>query len=204
MLYSFNPFVLLFFLLSLTSCVSYKISTEEINLKIQEPKGEVCVEKAHWLYQIIPRHRSRIKWYDLGHWTTWAILGNDDGGLFGEGHPHPYEASSRNSVGKALKWGLRNPMHNFCYYVIGTAYWTNSEFTLFEISSKNCRFFQYHPRASRVFASKGTGLLITLHGWKPFVSLRLRYSKKYKGDFYLGWRYRGNFGIKFVPWTRSK
>jgi len=179
----------------LMGCAPYKVPTTAVQQNEETP---------HWLYNIIPRHRCQIKWYDLGHWTTWALLGNDDGGIFGEDDPNPYHPCTPNSCRKALCWCARNPLHNFCYYLIGSAYCQNSELTLVEISRERRAVLTYYPLAWRNFASEdGAGFLVALHGWKPYVSLRLLYTPKYKGDFYFGWRDRGNFGIKFVPWTRT-
>lgn len=176
----------------LNGCAPYKVPTESFKAV------------PHPLYKTIPRHRSQIQWYDGLHWTTWALFGNDDGGLFGENHPHPYKPKQEANGFKALQWGFRNPLHNFCHYVIGTAYCQNSEFLLFELSHERIAFLTYKPNATRIYASKGTGFYAALHGWKPFISLRVRYSESKKGEIYFGWRNRGNFGIKFVPWTRTQ
>lgn len=170
-----------------------------------EQMGKIQDEASrHWLYQYIPRHRSLIPWWALSHWCTWAFLGNDDDGLFGEGHHALYwKASEPSSCKKALLWFLRNPLHNFTFYVIGSAWTENSEVTLVKIAADQSEFFTYSPRAKTIFFSENSSLFIGLHGWKPFISLRILYSNQARGDFFVGWRERGNFGIKCIPITTS-
>lgn len=182
-------------LILLSGCASYKVPTTEV----AHPETAQAP-----IYEIIPRHRSQIEWYDGGHWVTWALLGNDDGGVFGEDNPHPYSPHIPNKGRKAISWGIRNPLHNFCYYVIGSAHRQNSEYTLFELSPEKVGFFKYNPSGYRVFASRKGGVLLAFHGGKPFISLKIPYTPSFHGEFYLGWRYRGNFGMKFRPWTRTK
>lgn len=182
-------------LLFLWGCAPYKVPTTEV--------ASPATIDAH-LYKIIPRHRCQIEWYDFGHWTTWTLFGNDDGGIFGEDDPSPYCPEYPYGGGKAVSWWLRNPLHNFCYYVIGNATRNNSELALLALSPKGIEFFRYTPAGYRVFAHRKGGLLIALHGGKPLISLKIPYGPAYRGEFYIGWRYRGNFGIKFRPWTRNK
>jgi len=194
-------------LLVLPGCASYKVATQDIALPQQvEISDEEIVPtkeaRAHWLYSVIPRHRSQIRWYDVGHWCTWALFGNDDDGIFGE--DAGYRQGLPNDGSKALAWGLRNPFHNLCFYVIGSAHRSNSEFTILEITSKKLRLLQYHPVADRTYASKGSSFLLALHGGKPFASLRLAYTDEHTSDIYLGWRHRGNFGAKCLPWAKRK
>lgn len=153
------------------------------------------------LYDFIPRHRSQIEWYDLGHWTTWMLFGNDDDGIFGEGREAQYLVTKKANVGKALRWQLRNPLHNFCFYVIGSAYRENSEITLLEISPERfCCLKETWPPKN--FPSQRSCFFFALHGGKPFIAFQLVYSKTYRAEFYLGWRDRGNFGLKFLPFKK--
>lgn len=75
---------------------------------------------------------------------------------------------------RTLKWHLRNPFHNFTFYVIGIA---DKEFT-----------------RTGCFREQGWTWAVCRHGWLrlPFISYR-------RGGFtfYCGWRDRGNFGFKF-------
>jgi hypothetical protein len=152
---------------------------------------------------MIPRHRRQIKWFDIGHRLTWMLFGNDDDGIFGEGPNGLYKLDEPPSCVKACQWIGRNPLHNFCFYVIGTAYTTNSEFALIKLGKKEGRFCSYKKQAEGN-KGKGSFFFLGFHGWKPYIFLRLLYSQKYKGQCYLGWRERGNFGIMFLPLTTVK
>ncbi len=70
---------------------------------------------------------------------------------------------------RKILWFIRNPFHNFTFYWIGMA-------------GK-----PYLRRCNEVFSSVGKWNIIL-----PFISYN---SKKVK--WYIGWRERGNFGIKF-------
>lgn len=150
----------------------------------------------HELYRVIPAHRSQIAWYDVGRWTTWALFGNDDDGIFGERMIRPF-SDDRNFM-TALQWTLRNPLHNFCFYVIGSADCTNSAWKVLEITPEHTTTFGYQPVADTVFAGKHSSLLLAFHGGKPFLSICWEWSQHHQTKFYLGWRCRGNFGIKCV------
>lgn len=169
--------------------IPYKISNDAL--------GEETAH--HCLYDIVPRHRCQIEWYDLPHWIMWGLFGNDDDGLFGEGPHAHYRSEEPPSFTKALCWQTRNPLHNFCFYVIGSANRENSEYTLIEITPCHFRLCAYDPIAKTVFPSKNSCFYLGLHGCKPFISIRLRWTEKKSTDFYCGWRERGNFGLKFVP-----
>lgn len=194
----------------LCGCCSYKIPTEEWVLQQpcsqEDPRlWEQKLKAArHPLYAIIPRHRSQIRWYDVGHWTTWMLFGNDEAGLFGEDNPVPFLIDHPVSYSKAVRWSVRNPLHNLTFYVLGSAYVQNSRVTLVEISNEGICTFQYMPAAPCKFIRERQGFLIALHGWKPFICLKVTYSDFHEGMSYIGWRDRGNLGVKFVPWTRTK
>lgn len=174
------------------------MSEKELDL-YQEYQQVAC---KHWLYRIIPRHRSQLYWYDFGHWMTWALFGNDDAGIFSEGHVPLYLPDKPVSFYKCLAWMLRNPLHNFCYYVIGTHGLPCDEFTLLKIHRKKIEWLTYKPVAKTVFAGRYTSFYLGFHGGKPLISLRLSYGHKWKSDFYIGWRETGSFGIKCLPLTK--
>ena len=98
-------------------CASYKISTREISQTLDQDSKRLAApdcfdvnENAafdHPLYNIIPRHRSQIRWYDAGHWTTWMLFGNDDDGIFGEARKKPYKPDQPPGFQKALVWFCR-------------------------------------------------------------------------------------------------
>lgn len=193
-------------------CVSYRYPT---NVYYAPPSITITEEEHiqyeseqknalnHWLYRIIPRHRSQIRWYDLGHWFMWALFGNDDAGIFAEAHLPLFNRDQPICLCKSLMWMLRNPLHNFCYYVIGSAACPNDELTLLKINRKQVEFMKYHPVARTVFAGRYTSFYVGLHNGKPLISLRLAYGPKWKSDFYIGWRDKGNFGIKILPLTKN-
>jgi hypothetical protein len=90
--------------------------------------------------------------------------------------PDWYRPGSRH---RRWLWQLRNPLHNFTFYVIGVA---DRAFT------RTGR----HPE--HVFAPDGGwNWAVTRLGWVrlPFVSFNGERCR-----FYLGWRERGNFGGK--------
>lgn len=165
--------------------------------KIPEGSENQQLAAAHYLYTIVPRQRSQIQWYDFGRWTLWAVVGNDDDGIFGERVAgfHPELAPS---MGRALLWTLRNPLHNFCFYVIGSADRINNALKLLEITPEGVTALDYQSEADTVFAGKHSSFLLALHGGKPFFSFCWEWSQSHKTRFYLGWRCRGNFGAKCV------
>lgn len=181
---------------TLSGCCSYRVPTavfkeESVETSIQHQALD------HWLYEVIPRHRCQIQWYDVGHWCSWMLFGNDDDGIFGEEITAHYHPEWPISFKKACGWTFRNPFHNFCWYVIGSAYRENSEFTFLKMSKYHFSCLQYHSKATVNFPSKNSCLFLALHGGKPFLSCRWAYSKTGKLEFYLGWRCRGNFGLAF-------
>ena len=105
-------------------------------------------------------------------WNPLWWLGNVD-------DPKPPDWYRPGSTGRRWLWQLRNPLHNFTFYVIGVA---DKPFT------RSGKF----PQA--VFAPDGGwNWAVTKHSCVrlPFVS----YNGE-RGRFYLGWRERGNFGGK--------
>lgn len=199
------------YLILFSGCAPYKhpvsdyVKFPHLALTAEETRYfEESQQKAasHWLYRIIPRHRSQIYWYDLGHWLAWACFGNDEHGLFGEAHLPLFNPQQSIGIGKAFAWTLRNPLHNFCYYVIGSAGRINDEFTILKMNRKSIQTFQYSPVAKTVFGGRFTSFYFGVHNYKPLISIRLAYGSCWKSDFYIGWRDQGNFGIKFLPLTK--
>jgi hypothetical protein len=90
--------------------------------------------------------------------------------------PADYRPHDHNRV---HKWYLRNPGHNFDFYVIGIA-----DKTFRRVG--RCPGQVYNPR-------QGWNLAVCKYKWLrlPFVSYRREPFK-----FYIGWRERGNFGIE--------
>lgn len=194
-----------------SSCSTYKHATQSY---YKPPNSCITYEEwslydqhqaqaaSHWLYHLIPRHRSQIRWFDVGHWVTWGLFGNDDDGIFGEANVPLFRPDKNASLGKGIAWMLRNPLHNFCFYVIGNAGAPTDEWTLLKINSKKVEFFTYKHQADTVFAGRYSSFFLGLHNGLPLISLRVAYGHFWKSDFYIGWRERGNFGIKFLPLTK--
>lgn len=177
-------------LLLMTGCVSYKVPTESF---INE-QGTNEQALSHWLYAVVPRHSSQIHWYDAGHWLSWSLFGNDDDGIFGE--ECDYKPDLSIGIAKASHWYLRNPFHNFCFYVIGSASRDNPEFLLLKLTNQGVDGWHYNSPSN--FGNKGTSFMTALHGGKPFISLRIAWTPNKISEFYLGWRERGNFGAKCI------
>lgn len=108
----------------------------------------------------------------LQKWNPLWWFGNAD-------DPVPPDWYRPGSICRRPLWQLRNPLHNFSFYVIGVA---DRPFT------RSGKF----PEA--VFAQDGGwNWAVTRCGWLrlPFLSF---YGARVR--FYLGWRERGNFGGK--------
>ena len=209
-------FLMMITLYFLMGCTPYKKSTLALSKDLLlDINGRTCTlanEQGlqHPLYAIIPRHRSQIQWYAVGHWTTWAFFGNDDDGIFGETSKNEKLKAKPIGYQRAFAWWLRNPLHNFCYYVIGTAYRTNSQLVLIRVVNGrefiigkywSCPMMSPH-------AKRGSSFYLGLHGWKPFISFyqtyQIRGSKvPYKSDFYVGWRRHGSFGLKCIIFSKQ-
>lgn len=193
-----------------TSCCPYKIPTDYF--KQFPPRNDRgCSEEAienkrialdHPIYSIVPRHRCQIRWYDLGHWCAWILLGNEEDGVFGE--EVGYQLGRPVSMGKYCSFGCRNPLHNFTSYVIGSKDRAHSAFIILQLAHGKVKFLCYEPIAKTVFPCHSTCFYVALHGWKPFVSFRCQYSRSYRSDFYAGWRCNGGFGLKVRPISKMK
>lgn len=193
-------------LLSLISILTpYNIPTEAF--AVRDSQGQLrphqVVAAQHPLYHVIPRHRSQIACHDILRWMLWTLFGNDDDGIFGEESAR-FQPDVEPSLAKAIAWNLRNPLHNFCFYIIGSAESVNSAFTLLEVSAKGVKAYTYEPEATTVFAGEQSSLYLALHGGKPFVSICWNWNDSMQSKFYLGWRCRGNFGAKLILWGHQK
>ncbi len=188
---NFKNSLALFFLAGIlfNSCSNKATETNQIPPKLlvscHLPSSPITAPSQHWLYRLIPRERASIRWYEVGKWPLWMLFGNDDDGIFGERSGMPAYENRSASVGTAIRWWLRNPLHNFCFYVIGTADQANSRRILCQWSRREKRVLEPNPC-----------FLVALHGGKPFICIRWPYNAKRKGELYIGWRERGNFGIK--------
>lgn len=155
----------------------------------------------HWLYDWIPVHRDDLSWTEPHKAVLWALFGNDDDGIFGEG-PHSGrdwldDWGSEISLKRFAAWQLRNPLHNFMFYAIGRAGTPNlPSYTILEIGGEGCHFMKRRTHGY-VFPQHANCLYVGLHGWLPFVSIRAGYGLPRRLDMYIGWRERGNFGTAF-------
>lgn len=161
--------------------------------------------KKHWLYDMIPAHRRELKPKDPKYWL-WALFGNDDDGIFGEGPKSglnwlwkwgdtpEIDASGEvisNEPGElSLKrfgaWQLRNPLHNLFFYVLGSA--DREEHTKKEILLLGNRYDN---------AVSPADFALLLHDEKPFLSFRVPWGAQKYLQVYAGWRERGNLGFAF-------
>lgn len=155
------------------------------------------------LYAIIPAHQSCIAPGDVQSWMLWALFGNDDDGIYGEGPKAHFCEDEPNTTDKFWRWWRRNPLHNFTFYVIGSADRFNSAFALLKVGDRgSCIFYpQYHPTE---YPFDHIGLYLALHGGKPFLSLRFPWTRHRSFNFYCGWRCRGNFGMVLHPFKRTR
>ena len=188
-----------------TSCASYKVPSSSFS---RERTGEQaahysCVEQRalqHPLYRVIPRHRSQVHWFDVARWITWGLWGNDDNGIFGESQRVPY--STNIHTGTCALWATRNPLHNFSFYVIGSAHWEHHyNAILFSASGEGVRAF---ARGKEAVFDSDNAFKIAFNDFKPFIALQFAHFKNKRFQFYAGWRERGNLGFKLRPWANAK
>lgn len=135
----------------------------------------------------------------MGGWILWALFGNDDDGIYGEGPHAHFRVCRPNTTQKFIAWWLRNPLHNFTFYVIGSADRRNSAFTLLKCSDRGFTLCSKEKRKTTEYPFDYGGFYFALHGGKPFISVRIPWSPTRGVAFYCGWRCRGNFGIAFNP-----
>lgn len=178
---------------TLNSCMPYKKPTlSYLDVSSPEHKKEALHSP---IYKWIPRKAEQIYFFDLPHWFAWALFGNEDDGIFGEETMlYPDEKADFKQFSY---WSfIRNPLHNFTFYIIGTAYLDNDQLTLLQLSTAGFDSLSYRKKDKRVFTEENTGLFLALNGFKPFFSLHLTEPVDFKT--YAGWRERGNFGLKLT------
>jgi hypothetical protein len=186
-----------------TGCVSYKHpSSSYISMPRNDVNDHLRFEASvNYLYNIIPRNSEQIRFYDIPHWTTWAILGNQEDGIFGEDQDSLY--STNLNTWTAIKWGTRNPFHNFCFHVppFGTKdVKFDHHMTLVNISSDENYFLRFGKDDARTFGKGKAGFVLGFYPL-PFVSLRIPYFppfEKNRLEFYIGKRPHG-LGLKLLP-----
>jgi len=89
-----------------------------------------------------------------------------------------------NDKHRVTKWYWRNPFHNLFFYVIGLG---DKTFKREGIAPESV----FHPQG-------GWNWAVSKYGWwrLPFVSYEGKQGKSV--HFYIGWRNRGNFGVKLT------
>jgi hypothetical protein len=120
----------------------------------------------------VVRHTAKPPQGGTQKWNPIWWFGNAD-------DPQPPDWYRPGSRGRATLWQLRNPLHNFTFYVIGVA---------------DEDFLRYGSEPGDVFSRDGGwNWAVIQRGWLrlPFVSYQGR-----RVQFYALWRERGNFGLK--------
>lgn len=178
----------------------------------------------HWLYRIIPENRQALSIKQPWKWVTWALLGNDDDGIFGEGPSSGTKwrlrwggtaekvndfSPGKISFNRFLAWQLRNPLHNFTFYVIGFAWVKNIPLIqLALITTKQASFIQKlrsrhaeiteenkNLKVASIFPmGEDSGIYLGIH-MLPCCSFRLNLRSWKRLEGYIGWRTEGNFGL---------
>jgi hypothetical protein len=189
-----NRFCAVLVLFLLCGCVAGEpVMPEEIQA-VRETASESPI------YRFVPRYREEIAWYDVPRWITWAMFGNEKDGIFGEDANPPYSKSA--DFGTFVSWTVRNPMSNFCFYVIGSADWkTHHSYSLIRGDESGAHFFG-PDRKPAVFGKGSTAFNFAFNDYKPFLSLKFPLSNHHQSDFYFGWRPDGSFGIKLRPYVK--
>lgn len=136
----------------------------------------------HWLYSYIPASRAGARGW---RWLTWALFGNDDGGLFGERDAWGlFLLPEERTLKVALRWWLRNPLHNLFFYVL--RWFADPVFVVFEYPPAR----GFYRRAPTNWIAAGPQFVLTL---RPlFVSWRV-----FGFEGYAGWRREGALGFAF-------
>ena len=106
---------IVFTLLFLPACMPYKRSTASyLNENSPAHKQEALQSP---IYDWVPRKAEQIYFFDLPHWLAWAFLGNEDDGIFGE--ETKLYLKEEADFEHFTYWSvIRNPLHNFTFYII--------------------------------------------------------------------------------------
>jgi hypothetical protein len=184
-------------MLLFSSC-AYRVPTTAYGPKPDDPfyaARQKAVESP--IYKYIPRNRDQLPLLDL-RWLTWCVGGNENDGIFGE-HAGTAPFSTNINFGTYCRWSiLRNPLHNFDFYVIGSADWKRHyNFSLLSAGG---------AKPVRAFSNTGK----RQRGDRPFFDLGFNDFKPYLNfdpwicDLYLGWRRNGSFEIKLRKKSESE
>ena len=119
-------------------------------------------------------------------WFIWAFFGNEKDGYIGDTVFNPEQ---KDTFSIRLKWWLRNPCHNFTWYVIGLAHR--------HIAHIN-EFSQEQPGWNRAYTCLYGDYMTDAHKAKKYKFIHYIGKKR---EFYIGYRGTGAFGIKFRKTT---
>jgi hypothetical protein len=173
-----------------SSCASYRVPTAAYGPKTDDPYFDVRKKAVDSpIYNYVPRKSEQLRPLDI-RWITWALAGNQDDGIFGEyAGKKPY--STNINFRAYVSWSiLRNPLHNFDFYVIGSAAWKRHyDYSLFSVGGKQpARAF---TNAARREAGDRPFFDLGFNDFKPYLKL-----DPWVADLFFGWRWNGSFEIK--------
>jgi hypothetical protein len=114
----------------------------------------------------------------FSNWLIWAFFLNELDGVIGDSRWNP---ERKDTFMIRLKWWLRNPCHNLTWHVLGFAQKPSTRVD-----------FQLEDAPGWNYAMT---LIKNDIGYFTLYPYCLYFSPKIK--FYIGWRGRGTFGIKF-------
>lgn len=154
----------------------------------------------HWLYRYVPFGSG-----DANGWRklTWAIFGNDDDGIFGEGAKvwWPEVAKEKATFWIAVRWWCRNPMHNLFTRVIA---WRRENVrglylrhSIDELSYR--RFWFVQPQDSDFWPAYPEHSMLRIHLVPPLLMWR-ETQARLPNEGYFGWKPAGHFGM---AWRRA-
>lgn len=112
------------------------------------------------------------------NWLIWAFFLNELDGVIGDNRWNP---TREDTFMIRLKWWLRNPCHNFTWHVIGFA---QKLTTRVDFQGEDGPGWNY-----AMTLIKNDDDHFTLYPYFLYLGKKVK--------FYIGWRGRGTFGIKF-------
>lgn len=141
---------------------------------------------SHWLHRIIPDTRADMSFFTA---IPWALLGNDEGGIFGE--RDPYHTVLGNPVTFTLwgfiRWWFRNPFHNLFFHVLRWDQGDNA-LILYAKDSTGSRWWFRAPQ--NTWHAQAPERQVYIRLLAPFFSYRGT-----KWEAYAGWRIKGALGF---------
>ncbi len=172
----------LFLLCLVTGCSTPSLSSRSVTLSPDTMSAHLATNRTSltqgWhSVRIIPREAQPEIHACSKLNPIWWFKNTDD--------PIPPEWYRPGEKLRGLKWSFRNPMHNFMFYVIGIA-------------------DREHVRSGRYpewLANPNGGWNFSIVKYRCLRLPFFAYDRN-RFHFYLGWRRRGNFGIK-VNFSRS-